>query len=366
MRKFFFTLFTLMTIAAFPAYASEHELIFPQGEQWPRLDPAEAGWRQDRLEAAFDYARAQHSSSLMLLMDGKIVAERNWRADGGLLYRQLAGWKLPDGRVREDVASMQKSIVAVLAVMARERGKLDFDAAANRYLKPGWSQATPEQETAITVRHIMSMTSGLDTGFHFKAAPGSVWAYNTAVYSTMIAILEAAAGEGIAPLTQRWLTGPLGMSESSWEKRPWVMAGADANAIGFVTSARDMARLGLMLLADGRWRDQTILQRAENIEELTAPSQAINPAYGLLWWSNRETTLTSAGVKAKGLLFPNAPPQAWFALGALTRVLCIVPERNVIVVRLGAETEPAFTDTLWGFLRDALPTLRSPQPAQTP
>ncbi|MBL8643724.1 MAG: beta-lactamase family protein [Rhodospirillaceae bacterium] len=322
---------------------------------WPSVGTASDAWPREKLSAALTYAREQRTSGLIILEKGQIIAEEYWPVKAGVVYRQLAGPTLPDGRGREDVASMQKSIVGALALMAQAQGRLRLEEPVSQYLKPGWSRATPEQERAITVRHVMSMTSGLDTDYRFKAAPGTAWAYNTTVYSRMIAVLEAATGERIAPLTQRWLTGPLSMSESSWETRPWVSAGADANTIGFVTSARDMARFGLMLMARGKTGPGKTIMRAEDVEALTAPSQTLNPAYGLLWWSNRETTLTSAGLKDKGLLFPHAPPQAWFALGALGRVLCIAPEQQLIIVRLGAEPEAAFTDTLWRLLRDAMP-----------
>src|SRR5262245_33665187 len=88
-------------------------LYFPKGNSdWARVDPSGAGWNLEALDAALDYARAAHSSSVVILLNGRILAEREWDVDGPARYARMRVGKTSDGRVIEDVASAQKSLVA--------------------------------------------------------------------------------------------------------------------------------------------------------------------------------------------------------------------------------------------------------------
>jgi CubicO group peptidase (beta-lactamase class C family) len=247
----------------------------------------------------------------------------------------------------EDVASVQKSVISLLIGVAAEQGLLELDTPVNLLLGDGWSRATKDQESAITVRHLLSMTSGLDLALEFDAAAGTTWRYNTNAYSVLVPVLEAATRQDIAALTQAWVAQPLGLTDTAWRPRPWVRDDMDANRIGLYTTARDLARLGQMLLNDGVWQERRVVP-SDYLQLMTMPSQALNPAYGLLWWLNGQPLGDSA-------LAPAAPGDMFAAQGALGRKLYVVPSLALVVVRLGDQPEEAFNHELWQRIMAAAP-----------
>ena len=84
------------------------------------------------------------------------------------------------------MASAQKSVVAVLVGIAQERGLLRLDDPVTKHLGRGWSNASPQEEQAISVQHLLNMSSGLATDMSFQAEPGTTWLYNTPAYRLRI------------------------------------------------------------------------------------------------------------------------------------------------------------------------------------
>ena len=178
------------------------------------------------------------------------------------LYSSMVRGKTAEGEPIEDVASLQKSIVSVLIGIAVDKELLDLDAPVSTVLHPGWSNARCAQESAITSRHLLSMTSGLSPALEYQAPAGSSWRYNTRAYSELVSMLEARTADGIGPLTKRWLTDPLGMHDTAWRRRPWVTAGMDANPVGLYATASDLVRSASSCSARGVWQGRRWFPRA--------------------------------------------------------------------------------------------------------
>lgn len=235
-------------------------LYFPKGNNdWAHIDPSGAGWNVPALDGALEYARSAHSSSVVILLNGRILAEREWDVDGPARDARMRVGKTSDGRVIEDVASAQKSLVAFLAGVAVRKGKLDLTAPVDRYLGPGWSKADRSAESAITIRHLMTMTSGLNDSMAYLQHAGDTWRYNTGAYSRMIGVIEKAMGTDIQAFTHDVLTAPAGMTDTRWLARPWSAGNDAANSIGLATTGRDLARFGLLVLARGKWDGKDLL-----------------------------------------------------------------------------------------------------------
>lgn len=285
---------------------------------------------QQPLTRAIGPALQDGASSVLVARGGAVLIER-----------YAPGW---DADRPREVASIAKSMLAVLISMAIEDGSITgLNQRASDHI-PAWRD---DPRAAITIRHLMSMTSGLDdtglalrgvTGDQFainsaaplRDPPGSRWAYNTAAYHLLFHLLERATGEPFPAWADRRLLEPLGMSRTSWITGEGRGArGPVTNYYSAASTARDLARFGSLVLEGGGG-----LVRPDTVHALTTPSQDLNPSYGLLWWTNAKPGFDAAG-QTRGLRFPSAPADTVAALGAGGQAMLVVPSRRIIVVRQG-------------------------------
>jgi CubicO group peptidase (beta-lactamase class C family) len=321
-------------------------LSFPGDDaSWPTVDPASAGWDVAKLNAALDFAGSRDTRSLVILQDGRILAERYWSVGPNFM---------------RDIASAQKSIVSVLVGIAVEKQLLTLDESISGVLGAGWSNADAEAEARITVRHLLTMTSGLGLTLEAQAAPGTTWLYNNDAYHRLQLVLEKRSGLGIDALSRAWLFQPLGATHSEWAPR----AQTDSQGLalwGLSMSARDLARFGLLMMADGAWNG-TQVAPSEYLATATRPSQALNPAYGQLFWLNGQafTLIPPASARIDGPLIPSAPQDVFAGLGKDDQKVYVSRSLRLVVTRLGAqagtrtaETLSDFDEELWSRLMDA-------------
>jgi CubicO group peptidase (beta-lactamase class C family) len=150
-------LFAALLLSA-PCLPAKKSIYFPPIDgQWETVDPASAGWDQAKLDKLISSVGDQKSSGLLILLNGKILAEKYWpednyKTDGFRGVRMMLG-ETKDGQSIEDVASAQKSISALIVGIAQEKGLLSINNPVHKHLGKGWSRATPEQEDKITVKH---------------------------------------------------------------------------------------------------------------------------------------------------------------------------------------------------------------------
>lgn len=347
MRKLFsivlvFVLFTSVSFAATKA----PELYFPPATgQWETITPEKAGINPQKLQMVVEYAKKQNSTGLIILYKGRILLEQNWKLSGkqGSFYKMALVKTTTDGRAIEDVASAQKSIISFIAAIAREQGKLDIDRPVSCYIGTGWSHASLSQENKITVRHLLSMSSGLSKTLDYQEPAGSIWGYNSKAYSKLIPIIEAATGKHLPELTSDWLLKPTDMNQSRWISRSWVKDSTDANKLGFASSARDLAKFGLLILARGTWNGRAVVKNPQFLIEALEPSQNLNPNYGFLWWLNANNK------------YPAIPRDMVQALGFLDRIVMVIPSKHFVFVRIGDKGERTFRANLLKLLSAVLP-----------
>ena len=335
--------------------AQDKKLYLPPNQgTWQTVKPSDVGWDRVKLQKVLDYAGQHRSSGVVILYGGKILAEQYWDVPARKgKYSRRVMQKNASGHLIEDVASVQKSVASVLVGIAQEKGMLKIDDAVNQYLGAGWSHAGPARERAITIRNLITMTSGLSDRGVFEHKPGTRWRYNTPVYAKSVEVVAAAAKMDRHELTRKWITQPIGMADSTWASRGAIGAKA-GNAFGFATTARDLARFGLMILAGGKWGDRTILADQQYLKEATTTSQGLNPYYGYLWWVN-----CSANVPKQTPRVATAPKDMFSANGALNRRCFIVPSLQLVVTRLGDQPTAknnGFDRQLWKLIMEASPT----------
>lgn len=315
-------------------------LYFPPltGSAWETITPAELGWCQDSLTQLVNYVGDNNSKALIILKGGKIALEHYY---GTFTRDSLWYW-----------ASAGKSLTSFLVGMAKQEGLLSLDDPSNLYLGEGWSNCTPEQENNIKIRHHISMTTGLDDGvenvdctidtcLNYLAEPGTRWAYHNAPYTIIDEIISNAAG---VSLNNFFLTR---VRNRTAINGVYFQTG-DNNV--FYSTARSMARYGLLIQNNGTWQNDVIMTDAAYFNEMINPSQNLNNSYGYLWWLNGQSSFMMPTFEQvfPGYLLPDAPADMKCALGKNGQYLLISPSEDLVVVRMGNDA---------GGINGAVPTV---------
>lgn len=330
--------------------SAQGRLYFPptSSGEWERVEPREAGWDAAGLAAVMAYAAERDSTAMVLLWRGRILAESYWQ-----------GWSPAATNL---VLSVQKSLTSFLVGIAVSEGAIAaIDEPVSTWLDAGWSQASRAQEAAITLKHLLTMTSGLDDDIAFVAPAGARWLYTTVPYYQIKNVLERATGESIVAYTSSRLWNPIGARDSLWL----------GNVIGappghqWHTSARDMARFGLLVQAGGAWDGAAPLVAGSYLDASLSPSQDLNPAYGYLWWLNSAGRHLLPGDTGSGTatpLIPAAPRDTVAALGMGDRRIYVTPSLQLVVARHGGSASGppdmgslTFDNELWRRLMQAAP-----------
>ncbi|MFN8304110.1 MAG: serine hydrolase domain-containing protein [Saprospiraceae bacterium] len=327
MSRSLFT-FSLALLFKTVLFAQSGPLYFPPktGNTWSATPPSALGFCPEQIDSLYQFLEANNTKSFLLLKDGKIVLEKYFGA-----YVQDSIWYW---------ASAGKSLTAFLVGQAQEEGLLDIDDPSADYLGAGWTSCTPAQEAAITLRHQLTMTTGLDdtpatadpdpnnctdpSCLQYLAPPGTRWAYHTGAYRLLQDVIAAASGQTINQFTKTRLLDRTGM------KGLWV------NDVMY-GRARDMARFGLLIQAHGVWDGDTLLHDQAYFNAMTHSSQNLNKSYGYLWWLNGQESFMLPGLQLvlPGPMIPNAPTDMFAALGKNDQKIHVVPSKGWVVVRQG-------------------------------
>lgn len=340
--------FLIAIMASF--YVNAQSLYFPpvSGSTWDTISPQSLNWCQTKIDSLYDYLDTNNTKAFIVLKDGKIVLEKYFDA-----HNQNTLWQW---------ASAGKTITSFMVGIAQQEGYLSITDTTSDYLGQGWTICTPAQEEKITIRHQLTMSSGLDdnlqgntctldTCLFYIADAGTRWAYHNAPYTLLGDVINNATGMTLNAYTTDKLKTPTGMT------------GLFVN-IGylniFYSNARSMARFGLLMLNNGNWDGNQIMTDTAYFHQMVNTSQTMNPSYGYLWWLNGKSTymLPETQTVYNGFVNPNAPADLIMAIGAAGQFLNIVPSQNLVFVRMGStplglpEFSYQMNDKIWEYIND--------------
>ena len=296
-------------------------------EFWTETTPEAVGLDPDAMDEAVRQADAiSRFRSLLVVRNGQLAVEAYFR---GFTEADL-----------QDVRSVTKSVVGMLTGIAIEQGHLALDTRIGDVLGEAVAVMTPDK-AAITVENLLTMSSGFEwdeiggpsysewimSFDHIQYlldqplvhTPGSTFTYNSAAVHLLGVVLEEAVGQSLPAYADAVLFGPLGIEGRRWENSN---GGHVNGGAGLDLRARDLARLGQLLLQDGVSGAQQVLP-TEWIRASTAPAytwrSAFDPlesyTYGRLWWVNEA---------------PTAP--AFLAWGYGGQFIYVVPSLDLVVV----------------------------------
>jgi len=267
-----------------------------------------------------------HSVAFLIAQHGEITYEEYW--DG---YGEDS---------RSNSFSMAKSITTMLAQCAIQDGYIEsWDAKAIKFLP----ELKGEYAKELTLRNLSTMTAGLDFNEHYTNPfditaklyygtdveklmlenvpvidkPGSYEYQSGATQLLGLAVMKA-TGKSLAEYASEKLWKPLGANHSA----EWHLDSKDGRELAFCcfnANARDFARFGQMLLQKGNYNGVQILDTAF-VDMATVPF--VEPFYGHSFW-----------------MTDDYGTHIFYQRGILGQYIIVIPEYDMVVVRLGHERQ---------------------------
>ncbi len=313
----------------------------PRSKRWPvgeRVWHGKSDIDQNALDLALDtYIKREGTRALVVVHKGELVGEQY--APGFGPFVQQRSW------------STAKSVTASIVGLLVDRGRLDLDRRP-----PLLHEWDGDERREITLRNLLNMSSGLKQnqyegtvnslqtftpesehafiyfdGFDtyadaleapLEVPPNTRWQYRNANVLSAAASAKrvlARRGRNFSAWAQRHLLEPLGMRTTTLETDPYGQFIASGTAF---TTARDLARLGLVHLQNGRWNGRRMLSRKWTKFVRTPAPTATH--YGGFWWIN-------SGQEA----FPSLPPDTYYASGAFGQAALVIPSHDLVIARMG-------------------------------
>ena len=279
-----------------------------------------------------------------------------------------------------DIASLTKVVVTTTLVEKLVEGDfpspLNLDAPIERYL-PEWTTGPqPEWRRKVTVRHLMTHTSGLPPFKEYwrtsaskretlrrifaeplEYQPGTKVVYSDLGIILMAEIIERLTGKPLDQLANEYIFGPLGMKHSMYnppkdlwptiaptefdsqlrhrlvqgevhDENAYAIGGVSGHA-GVFSTAPDLAAFCQMLLNGGVYAHQRILRRA-TIAEFTAPQPLANNVRTLGWVVPTENS-------SSGRYFST---HSYGHTGFTGTTIWVDPDRQLFVVLLTNRVHP--------------------------
>jgi hypothetical protein len=170
-----------------------------------------------------------------------------------------------------------------------------------------------------------------DTCLEYLADAGSRWAYHNAPYTLLDGVISDASGITLNQFYNTRVRNRIGMGTSAF------IPSGDNNVM--FSTARAMARFGLMILNRGVWNQDTLMHDVDYFDAMLNSSQSLNPAYGYLWWLNGKSSFLLPGsqISFPGWLLPEAPADLVSGVGKFCQYVNVVPSMNLVLVRMGMD-----------------------------
>lgn len=263
-----------------------------------------------------------YTNALLVLKDGRIVSE---------IYRNNT-----NAQTRFMAWSVTKSITSILIGAAVQEGRIkSLDDRITVYLP----ELKGSGYDGATVRHVLQMRSGVDYEERYDFAnpgiaarnheqalvsnvvrfvdaartikrqhkPGEVFQYKTLDTAVLGWLLErVSGGSTIAAYAAQRLWEPLGAERDGFfimDGQPGV--GREFNGAGFNATARDFARIGQMMLQDGKANGRQIVS-PEWVQESTKATGGPGPGYGYQWWIPNDHSFQAIGLQGQYIFVDRA------------------------------------------------------------
>ena len=296
------------------------ELVYP-GLDWERDTK---GLSPESVRGVDAFVRTLDTTGLMVVQHGRVIYE------------------FGDVTRLSYLASARKSVLSMLYGPYVASRKIRLDATLKDLGMSDLGGLLPVEERAKVIDLITARAGAYHRASNpgdllFMAPkrgskePGSWWLYNNWDFNAAGAAFEKMTGKDIYDALRDNLAIPIDMQdfERRRQQKSGDMTASQYPAYHMLLSTRDMARLGLLMLRQGRWRDRQLIP-AEWVRRSTTvctPPAGLRPwelrngplGYGYMWWA---WDGSSAAGPYRG---------AYTAIGAYGQYITVLPELDMVV-----------------------------------
>ena len=325
--------------------ARAQDEYWPAGE-WRTSKAKKQGLRKNVVNALVDRIRRNEIrdlNSLLIVRNGYLVLEEYFNGSGP-----------------NDVHTLQsdsKSVTSLLVGIALQQGAVNSLHQRVLDFFPEYHKIKhlDERKAAITIEDLLTMRTGFDWSesvyagspleelnncrcdwlkfvldWPMREAPGTRFEYNSGGVILLGGIILNATGMSVDAFAQRYLFDPLGITTAWWYQG--LPVGLPHMGGGLNLRARDMAKIGYLLLKGGLWENRQVVSREWLDESLqhhvknprTFGSHAVD--YGYLWWL---LPLDGAGTAQ------DEQADIYTAAGARDQWIFVIPKYDMVVVVTG-------------------------------
>lgn len=310
---------------------------FPEGA-WPEKSPAEAGFDEDKLQAAADWldSNARSPYRIGILRDGHLVSvwhkgvELNAKRGLGSGHKTLYGCMLAIAVQEGRISSADDRVVDYFPeIMDVPEGK-----------GPKEGRFAREKDRGITFRQLITNTSGY---LKPDERPGEKFYYQTFGMNVLTHAIEkvydcydpigTTKPPGLGALVQKKIGDPIGIkiASSVWNfptHEPEARVGVFGNGVGLSCDLDGWLRIACMWMNMGNWKGTQVVPR-QWLEEGTRAAELVKACapeedwcYGYAFWTNDYDKR-----------WPGLPRDSFFASGAGYNFVWVCPGLDLIIVQ---------------------------------
>ncbi|AMB85853.1 serine hydrolase [Pseudomonas agarici] len=328
-----------------------------RAESWPDSEwshePQMTGPAVEALRA-YAFTTRDDATRTGVRTDALLVIRR-----GRIVYEQYAGPTRVD--TPHLTWSISKSIMATVLGVAYGQGLFQLHDPVAKFYPP--FRVHPK----VTLEHLLNWASGIDWQEDYEYAPlkssvvamlytlghadmagytanhgeyskpGQAFRYSSGDSNVLAAALQKIVGAQRYPdFPWTALFDPLGIRGAVWERDG---SGTFVASSYTYMTARDLARIGLLMARNGRWRDRQLLPEAW-VDFNRRPAAAYKPGQdeavaGGQWWLNRP-------IEGAPKPWPDAPADTFAALGHWGQALYVIPSADLVIVRYGDDRDGSY------------------------
>ena len=327
-----FTATLLILSSCISARAQDKQPSNP-GTDWVSVSPETEGFSSARLAVLRAWLKTEPTNAMMVVANGKVI------------------FSYGDVSHITKINSIRKSILSMLLGKYVVSGKLDMYKTVQQLGLDDKIPYTPLEQKA-TLEQLMAGRSGIYRDPPGDEAtsqqpprgsvyPGTYFSYNNWEFDATGAAFEKITGQNIYDALQTDLAIPLGMQDFHRELQHKQPPGPASNfpEYAMYLSARDMARIGLLMLNDGTWNGKQILDAnwVRYTTSILTPWEEMEPpvlrlrgnpdrwGFGSGWW-------VWDAAPFPGNLYETPFQGAYEARGTGGQFITVIPAKGLVLI----------------------------------